>query len=102
MDAEEQGTAPPRWYVEAKDSNGVWFVVSAHATRAEAEQPKLDFERSEQVPVRIVERPEGQETPVQDDTSVAEDLSELDADPFDGAPRRGQQAPPTHSSGSAR
>ena len=66
------GTAPIRHYVEAKDSNGKWFVVAAYATSQEAAQAKLDYERSEQVPVRVVERPEGQETPVQDDTSVLE------------------------------
>jgi hypothetical protein len=65
----ESGTAPLRQYVEAKDSNGVWFVVGSHATRADAEQEKRDWDKAEPTPSRIVERPEGEETPVQDDTS---------------------------------
>ena len=68
----DDGTAPPRWYLEAKDSNGRWFVVSAHATEAEAQQPKRDWDRAEPTPSRIVERPEGHEVPEQDGASVAE------------------------------
>ena len=66
---EGSGTAPPRHYVEAKDANGRWFVVGAHATLADAEQEKRDWDRAEPTPSRIVERPEGEETPAQDDTS---------------------------------
>jgi hypothetical protein len=65
----ESGTAPLRHYVEAKDSNGIWFVVGAHATRQDAEQEKRDWDQAEPTPSRIVERPEGEETPEQDDTS---------------------------------
>ena len=63
------GTAPLRHYVEATDGNGRWFVLGAHATLSDAEQQKRDWDRAEPGPSRIVERPEGEETPEQDDDS---------------------------------
>jgi hypothetical protein len=66
---EASGTAPLRHYVEAKDGNGRWFVLGVHATLPDAEQEKRDWDRAEPGASRIVQRPEGEETPEQDDTS---------------------------------
>lgn len=93
-------TVPLRHYLEAKDSNGNWFVVSSWATAAEAAQAKLDYEASEGVPTRLAERPEGQETPEQDDTSKPEKVDDGDATdtrlppPVVGEPDADEPAPP--------